>query len=57
MPVRSTIHWSEVSRVFSNSAFVTTRSGTADPEPGEFDEGARYHATGAAPSANSAAMC
>ena len=33
MPVRSTIHWSEVSRNFSRSALVTTRSGTAVPRP------------------------
>src|SRR5438876_113439 len=33
MPVRSTIHWSEVSRYFSNSELGTTRGGTAVPSP------------------------
>ena len=33
MPVRSMIHSSEVSRVSDSSALVTTRSGTAVPQP------------------------
>ena len=33
IPVRSRIHSSEVSRVFSRSALVTTFSGSARPQP------------------------
>jgi len=33
MPVRSTIHWSDVSSVFSKSALVTIRSGIETPSP------------------------
>ncbi len=33
MPVRSTIHSSEVSTIVESSAFVITRSGTCTPRP------------------------
>ena len=33
MPVRSVIHWSEVSTIFSRSALVITFSGKAEPVP------------------------
>ena len=39
MPVRSVIHWSEVSTSFSRSALVTTLAGSAAPVPSIVAEG------------------